>query len=262
MKIIITPPAGYGVDVIEPLSVLGERAYVLAMLAYPGAGDASKRARVALGLNDTVALGLGFGDRSASEDLLPVLGKSRSVLRWSDVLSNFKGRLEAGNLAVGLMLDEAGVRVKFPSDQVRTNHLTAMEWAAARASDDGQETPSDRGSAKSFEKRIWRRSLPVIHLAASYAYFMASNVKRQATFFDLADDEELFRQFIEFAAVLKPLGPRIRPRSIRAEALWDISPILWPWASGAYDGPLRPSAVSPTPANSRGAEEIQNDTPT
>lgn len=225
MKVIIAPPAGYSAEVIEPLSELGGRAYVLAVLAYPGAGDAPKRARVSLRLNDTVALGLGFGDRSDSEELLPKLGNSRSVLRWSDVLSNFKARLEAGNLAVGLMLDGAGLPVKFPNDDVRTNHLVAMEWAAARASDDGQGTPSDRGDAKTFEKRIWRRSLPVIHLAASYAYLMALNMERQATFLDLMHDEEQFREFIDLAAILRPLGSRIRPRSIRAEALWNISPI-------------------------------------
>lgn len=216
MKVIITPPTSYGAEVIEPLSEPGERAHVLAVLAYPGPDDASKRARVALRLNDTAALGLGLGDRSTGEDHLPSLGKSRSVLRWSDVLSNFKARLEAGNLAIGLMLDKAGLTVKFPHADVRTNHLRAMEWAAER-------TPGDSGDGKTFEKRIWRRSIPVIHLAASYAYLMKSNEERQATFLDLVWDEALFRDFIKLAERLRPLGPRIRPGSIRTEELWDIS---------------------------------------
>lgn len=98
-----------------------------------------------------------------------------------------------------------------------------MEWAANRASNNGQATRSDMGDGKTFEKRVWRRSIPVIHLAASYACLMKSNEDRQATFLDLVWDEAIFRDFIKLAEQLRPLGPRIRPGSIRTEAVWDIS---------------------------------------
>lgn len=223
MKVVVTPPEGYGAEVIEPISDLAERAYVVAILAYPAADEATKRSRLAVRLNDTFALGLELGSRSDAEDNLPNLGKPRSVLRWDDVLSNLKGRLEAGNLAMGLMLDRAGLAVGFPDEDVRVNHLDAMEWTAARASDNGKATRSDVGDGKTFEKRIWRRSIPVIHLAASFAYVMKSNEDRQATFLDLVWDEALFRDFIKLSEQLRPLGPPMRPGSIRTEALWDIS---------------------------------------
>lgn len=223
MKVVVTPPEGYGAEVVEPISDLAERAYVLAILTYPAADEATKRSRLAVRFNDTFTLGLELGSRSDAENHLPNLGNPRSVLRWDDALSNLKGRLEAGNLAVGLMLDAAGLPVNFPSDLVRVNHLKAMEWAVGRAEGDGEQMPSDGGDAKTFEKRIWRRSIPVIHLAASYAFLMKSNAVRRATFLDLVHDEVLFRDFIKLAEQLRPLGPRIRPGSIRTEALWDVS---------------------------------------
>ncbi len=179
-------------------------AMLLAILAYPvDAGDTHRAALHASLCSEYLR------DRYANtaDDAIPQLLKPVHAFRKErDIKKDLKtlnrrlrDRLVAARIIIGFLQEASGDTVKLPAGVTR---LSLNQLSAFVQMDANQTEPEN------VETRIWRPSIPVIHLAAAVAVVLNNSERagiQQTSWGDILDSRPLIDEIVKYAQLYEIL---------------------------------------------------------
>jgi hypothetical protein len=137
-------------------------AAILALLAFPSASD-PERAQIAASLCASHLRAM-FEDAGDPDEFVKVKYAFRDLKTIKEDLKKLdrlvRDRMVAANVAIAFLQNAVGHRPNLPSSVKRLSINQLAQWVMEEAN---QSVPEN------FETRVWRPSLPVIHLAAAVA---------------------------------------------------------------------------------------------
>jgi hypothetical protein len=209
----MSPPRTLVLDA-KKLSLFECGAALLALLAFPSSTDA-ERAEIATSLCSD-HLRATFKEAGNPDELVKAKyafrdeGRIRKDLKKLDRL--VRDRMAAAHVAIAFLQKGVGHSPKLPSDVKRISLNQLSEFAMGQAN---QSIPEN------FETRVWRASLPVIHLAAGVAVATSDRERmgEERTSYGniIADVEFLFnvlRYAIEHEIIIKNSQLPIKPEKL------------------------------------------------
>jgi hypothetical protein len=171
-------------------------AALLALLAYP-----VDTGNVRDGLRASLCANYLRNQYSLADDAVPPLAKSVYAFRSErDVKKDLKtldrrlrDRMVAARMAIGFLQEAAGTPPRLPPDVSRLslNQLSEMVKDDAKQSD-----------PENVESRIWRPSIPVIHIAASVAVVISNSERAgipQTSWGDILHSRPLVEEIVHNA---------------------------------------------------------------
>jgi hypothetical protein len=162
------------------------RAALFALLAFPSATD-EKREEIAASLCASHLRAM-FEESGDPNELVKTKYAFREVQKIKRDLKTIdrrvRDRMVAAKVAIAFLQGAVGHRPNLPSSVKRLSLNQLAEWVMEEA---------DQSDSQNFETRVWRASLPVIHLAAAVAVAINDRERRGekgASYGNLIADDE------------------------------------------------------------------------